>query len=70
MGKVAKNQTGGETGDRIIISVKEARKILGKELSDKLSDEDLAAMIGNMYRMAEAILNSTPADSASVLEKV
>ena len=32
--------------DSIIISVKEARKILGKEMSDKLSDEDLARIIG------------------------
>ena len=32
--------------DSIIISVKEARKILGKEMSDKLSDEDLARVIG------------------------
>lgn len=27
--------------DSIIISIKEARKILGKEISDKLSDETL-----------------------------
>lgn len=44
--------------DSIIISVKEARKILGKEMSDKLSDEDLAKMIGLFHEMAENILDS------------
>lgn len=44
--------------DSIIISVKEARKILGKEMSDKLSDEDLARMIGLFHKMAESILDS------------
>ena len=44
--------------DSIIISVKEARKILGKEVSDKLSDEDLARMIGLFHKMAESILDS------------
>ena len=44
--------------DSIIISVKEARKILGKEMSDKRSDEDLARMIGLFHKMAESILDS------------
>lgn len=44
--------------DSIIISVKEARRILGKELSDKLSDEDLARTIGLFHKMAESILDS------------
>jgi len=44
--------------DSIIISVKEARKILGKEMSDKLSDEDLARMIGLFHKMSESILDS------------
>ena len=44
--------------DSIIISIKEARKILGKEMSDKLSDEDLARVIGLFHKMAESILDS------------
>lgn len=44
--------------DSIIISVKEARKILGKEMSYKLSDEDLARMIGLFHKMVESILDS------------
>ena len=32
--------------DSITISIKEARKILGKEMSDKLSDKNLARVIG------------------------
>lgn len=47
--------------DSIIISVKEARKILGKEVSEKLSDIELARMIGLLNKMAEAILDSAPA---------
>ena len=41
--------------DSIIISVKEARKILGKEMSDKLSDGDLARMIGLFHKMVEGM---------------
>ncbi len=44
--------------DSIIISVKEAREILGKEVSDKLSDVDLARIIGLFSQMAESILDS------------
>lgn len=41
----------------MIISLKEARKILGKEDSEKISDHDLAVMIGSMSKMADCLLN-------------
>lgn len=53
--------------DSIIISVKEARKILGKEMSEKLSDEDLAKMIGLFHKMAESILDSNPVPKNDVV---
>ena len=43
--------------DKMIISLKEARKLLGKESSEKISDSDLTAMIGTMSKMADRLLN-------------
>lgn len=40
-----------------IISVKEARKILGKNVSDQLSDEELGRLIGNMAFIANRLLD-------------
>ena len=56
--KTKRGKTRSPKQDSIIISVKEARKILGKEVSDKLSDADLARMIGLFSQMAESILDS------------
>lgn len=53
--KSRKRKINGPKPDSIIVSVKEARKILGKELSDKFSDEVLARMIRFFYKMAESI---------------
>ena len=41
--------------NKLIISVKEARKILGKN-ADIFSDEDLARMIGQIYHLSEQLL--------------
>ncbi|MBQ3474301.1 hypothetical protein IJH24_02660 [Candidatus Saccharibacteria bacterium] len=43
--------------DKAIISVKEARKILGKEVSDSLSDADLMEVIGIMSKLADVLLS-------------
>ena len=43
--------------DKAIISVKEARKILGKEVSESLSDADLMEVIGIMSKLADALLS-------------
>lgn len=43
---------------RPIISVKEARKLLGKKISDKLSDEDVLGLIGNMSFLANRLLET------------
>ena len=42
----------------IIITTKEARKLLGKDASDKVSDEELARMIGLMHRLANDLIDS------------
>lgn len=47
----------GESGG-IIISVKEARKILGVE-SKELSDEYLARVIGRLHNLSEQLLERT-----------
>ena len=52
--------------DSIIISVKEARKILGKEMSDKLSDEDLARVIGATKKESNSDSDSHMVISAGV----
>ncbi len=43
--------------DKIIITNKEARKLIGKELSDQMSDEDLARVIGLMYKIADGLID-------------
>lgn len=42
----------------IIITTKEARKLLGKDASDKVSDEELARTIGLMHRLANDLIDS------------
>jgi len=39
-----------------IISIKEARKILGKKVSDPLSDEEVGRLIGDMTLLANRLL--------------
>lgn len=41
-----------------IISVKEARKLLGKKVSDQLSDEAVGELIGNMSFLADRLLEA------------
>lgn len=41
-----------------IISVKEARKILGKKVSDQLSDEAVGELIGSMSFLADRLLEA------------
>ena len=43
--------------EKPIISVKEARKILGKEY-DNLSDEGLQGVIVSLYKIASSLLDS------------
>lgn len=40
-----------------IITVKEARKILGKNISDLLSDEEVGRLIGSMSEIANRLLS-------------
>lgn len=42
--------------DEIIITTKEARKLLGKETSEKLNDTDLVGIIRNMVNLANSLL--------------
>jgi len=46
----------------MIISLKEARKILGKEASDKLSDEELERVIDDLDYLARAALKMAKED--------
>lgn len=41
-----------------IISVKEAKKLLGKKISDQLSDEEVGGLIGNMSFLANRLLET------------
>ena len=41
----------------MVISLKESRKLLGKEDPEKISDYDLAVMIDSMSKMADYLLN-------------
>ncbi len=41
-----------------IITVKEARKILGKKVSDGLSDEEVGRLIGSMTFLANRLLDT------------
>lgn len=43
---------------RPIISTKEARKLLGKKISDQLSDEEVGRLIGNMSFLANRLLET------------
>lgn len=43
---------------KLIISVKEARKLLGKKISDQLSDEEVGVLIGNMSFLANRLLET------------
>lgn len=40
-----------------IITVKEARKILGKNISDLLSDEEVSRLIGRMSEITNRLLS-------------
>lgn len=42
-----------------IITVKEARKVIGKELSSKLSDEQLGCLIGDFSTIAREMLEAS-----------
>lgn len=55
--KAAKRNDGFLYSDKAIISVKEARKVLGKEVSESLSDADLMEVIGIMSKLADVLLS-------------
>lgn len=55
--KAAKRNDGFLYSDKAIISIKEARKILGKEVSESLSDADLMEVIGIMSKLADVLLS-------------
>lgn len=52
---------------RPIISIKEARKLLGKKISDQLSDEEVGEFIGGMSFLANRLLETK---SVPLTEKV
>lgn len=56
--KPIRKKDGFLCSDKIIISVKEARKLLGKDCSDKLSDADLSRMIGVFSKLANSLVNT------------
>ena len=56
--KTPKKKDGFLCSDKIIISVKEARKLLGKDCSDKLSDADLSRMIGIFSKLASSLVDT------------
>lgn len=43
---------------KAIITVKEARKLLGKNISDKLSDEEVGNLVGSMGFLANRLLET------------
>ena len=43
--------------NEIIITTKEARKIIGKKDSTRISDEDLARLIGLMHKIASDLID-------------
>lgn len=47
-----------QCSNEIIISTKEARKILGKECSDKITDADLSKMIGVFSKLADSLISA------------
>lgn len=56
--KPIRKKDGFLCSDKIIISVKEARKLLGKDCSDKLSDADLSRMIGVFSKLANSLVDT------------
>ena len=56
--KPIRKKDGFLCSNKIIISVKEARKLLGKDCSDKLSDADLSRMIGVFSKLANSLVNT------------
>lgn len=56
--KPIRKKDGFLCSDKIIISIKEARKLLGKDCSDKLSDADLSRMIGVFSKLANSLVNT------------
>lgn len=55
--KISYNKELKEEFGEIIITVKEARKLLGKKESKKLSSEDLARLIGTMHKIANDLID-------------
>ena len=53
----AKTNTLEQYNFKPIISVKEARKFLGKKVSDQLSDEEVGGLIGGMNFLADRLLD-------------
>lgn len=45
-----------EQKPKLVISVKEARKILGKESSDSMTDEYLIGLIGSLTSLSNMLL--------------
>lgn len=54
----AKTNTLEQYNLKPIISVKEARKLLGKKVSDQLSDEEVGRLIGNMSFLVDRLLDA------------
>lgn len=55
--KARKHEDSFLCSNETIISTKEARKLLGKADSDKISDLDLAQLIGLMHRIASDLID-------------
>ena len=55
--KAPKREDSFLCSNEIIISTKEARKLIGKADSDKISDDELAQLIGLMYRVASDLID-------------
>lgn len=55
--KAQKHKDSFLCSNEIIISTKEARKLLGKAESDKISDLELANLIGLMHRIASDLID-------------
>lgn len=56
--KPPKRQSSYICSTEMIISLKEARKLLGKETSEKLSDSDLSKMIGTFSKLADSLVDA------------
>lgn len=55
--KLSERRDGFLCSGEIIISVKEARKILGKKVSSQISDEDIMRTILDMSNLANHLLD-------------